>query len=81
MIHGCEYPKAFAHLINKVACFESICDFCREFCDMVRKIYIYPSEEVKKLNPRSKLPEPPPNNLKMNQERETLPPLFSRPGI
>ncbi|KAH0452843.1 hypothetical protein IEQ34_017167 [Dendrobium chrysotoxum] len=27
-----------------------------EFCDMVRKIYIYPSEEVKKLNPRSKLP-------------------------
>nr|QDX18295.1 auxin response factor 11-like isoform X1 [Cymbidium sinense] len=53
-----------------------------EFCDMVRKIYIYPSEEVKKLNPRSKLPDPPPNNLKINQEREiTLPPLFSRTGI
>ncbi|XP_020573431.1 auxin response factor 11-like [Phalaenopsis equestris] len=51
-----------------------------EFCDMVRKIYIYPSEEVKKLNP-SKFPEPPPNNLKMNQESVILPPLSSRPGI
>lgn len=29
---------------------------CREFCKMVRKIFIYSSEEVKKMSTRCKLP-------------------------
>ena len=31
---------------------------CKELCKMARKIFIYTSEEVKKMKPRSKFPAP-----------------------
>ncbi|KAB1208620.1 Auxin response factor 1 [Morella rubra] len=32
--------------------------YCSEFCSMVRKIFIYTTEEAKRLSPKAKLPVP-----------------------
>ena len=36
--------------------FDPVNFYCSEFCSIVRKIFIYTSEEVKKLSPKIKLP-------------------------
>lgn len=42
--------------------FDPVNFYCSEFCNMVRKIFIYTSEEVKKLSPKIKLPVNDDNN-------------------